>query len=253
MKKNENVNKIVFPKFRKVIYDSLPEKIIYSGLEYNFSSQLKGEKIKIAILDSGCTKHNDLKNTGEAINFCANNKNIFDTLGHSTILSGIIASNNKNGITGYAPSSYVYYAKVIDDSGKCSFNSLIAGVLWAIVKNVDIIVMALGIKYDYKIFYETIKKAYNANICIIASTGEDNEFPASYPEVLSIGNLKKNNANITIKNKKIYTTYLNDKYIQVLGISASTAIVTGVTALIIEENRNLKPNDIYVKLKNIFK
>ena len=96
--------------------------------------------------------------------------------------------------------------KVVNANGDCSFNAIVAGVLWAIIKQVDIILISLGSQTDYLILHDAIKKAYEQNICIIAASGNKNtiEYPASYPEVLSVSrNMGEN------KNGKLARTSAN--------------------------------------------
>ncbi|KKK51245.1 hypothetical protein LCGC14_3116900, partial [marine sediment metagenome] len=59
-------------------------------------------------------------------------------------MAGIIKANNRKSIIGVAPHAKILFSKVVNHKGQCSFNSLVAGVLWSIVKEVDIIVIAMG-------------------------------------------------------------------------------------------------------------
>jgi subtilisin family serine protease len=240
-------------RLTKKIVNKLPKTAVFSPSDYNIPVKYTGKNVKIAVIDSGCPVHKDIKNINGKVNFCNNNKVLYDRNGHSTIVSGIIAAKSKNGLTGLAPSSKIYSEKVVDYKGVCSFSSLIAAILWAVVKKVDIIMIALGTQYDYEMLHDAIKKAYNSNICIIASAGnnvkeKDNEidYPARYKEVFSVGGLTKNEkqnkiirekVNFTVPNKEIYSTYLNDKYVQARGSSISTAITTALAALLIEKRR----------------
>jgi len=235
-------------KIEKEIYDSLPKPIIYTHKSKDLIGY-KGKNVKISIIDSGCPSHKNIKITGEKVNFCDNSSNITDCLGHSTLITGIIGANNKGSIVGLAPGATIYHAKVINNDGNCNFNSLVAATLWSLTKEVDIIVMALGTKYDYMIFHDAIQKVKNKNICVFAAAGNDifeNEidFPAKYPEVFSVSSLKRSNKNNHIIKKKVdfachykefYTTYLNNKYIKMTGSSVATAYMSGLAALLIEK------------------
>jgi subtilisin family serine protease len=247
--------------------DELVEPIIYSPSEWNISPQYTGEKIKICIIDSGSPQHKDIKIIGEQNNFCDNpskENNNDDKIGHSTIVSGIIGAKNKKGLIGIAPNSKIYYAKVVDKKGYISYNSVVSSILWAVVKDVDIIVMALGSQYDYRVLHDAIIKAYSSGICIFAAAGNDISkkmeinFPARYPEVFSIGNINnKEKVDFVINNKEMYSTCLKNKYIKVSGSSISTAIVAGIASLLIEQlnipNKYEVPTRINQELNKILK
>lgn len=226
-----------------------------------------GKNVKISIIDSGCPNHNDIKVCGEKISFCDESTNVDDNYGHSTMVSGIISANNKGSIIGIAPDAKLFFAKVANDAGECSFNSMVAAILWSIVKQVDIIVVALGTQYDYSVMHDAIKKARDNNICVFAAAGKDIgdsdlNFPARYNEVFSASTLtrgKEKNKIIMEKsdlytpNKGMYTTYTNNKYVRAYGSSISTAYFAGHAALLIEQYRKTIPQNeipalVYSKL-----
>ena len=168
----------------KKTFKTLDKKITYSPADYKISNSFTGAGVKIAIIDSGCPSHKDIKVSGDKISFCNNNRTTVDKMGHSTIVSGIINAKNKKVITGLAPNAKMYYAKVIDDQGNSSFNSLLSAILWAIVKEVDIITLALGTQYDYSIIHDAVQKARKNGICIFAAAGNDvkrNGVEVDYP------------------------------------------------------------------------
>ena len=252
------------------VFDTLPSQVVYSASQYGILPQYTGEKVKILVIDSGLPKHKDILVKGEFANFCGEKKQVEDIEGHSTIVSGIIAARNKESIVGVAPNSIMYYAKVADKTGYIGYNSIISAILWGVIKEVNIITMAIGFPYDYKLLHDAIIKAYNSGICIIAAAGEkieDNkeiEYPAQYKEVFSVGCLPpkkkdieivKQKVNLALKDEIMFTTYLKNKYIKVGGASGATAIVSGLTSLLIEKNKLEKkeytPATIYEELSKL--
>jgi len=260
-------------KPKRNILNELDEPIIYSPLAYGIDNRCTGKRVKIAILDSGCPRHKDIKVGGDRISFCEENIGTYDGHGHATMLAGIINANNKKAITGLAPHAEIQYGRVINSKGYCGFNSLVAGVLWSIVKGVDIIVIALGTQYDYIVLKDAVKKARDIGICIFAASGDtdiddqwNSDFPARYENVISTGfmtrNKKKNiilskKVDFTLPNRGLYTTYLDNKYTKVSGSSVSTAFYAGIAAVLIEQYKKEKkadiPTEVYAKLGNIFK
>lgn len=252
-------------------FEKLSQTIIHSPEEYGISAQYTGVGTKILIIDSGCPYHKDIKVENEYQNFINDEENYHDEDGHGTIMAGLIKAKNKKTLIGIAADSDVLYAKVTDDNGDSKYAAVVSAILWGIIKNVDIIVMALGANYDYVLLHDAIKKAKKNNILIFAAAGnhikeEDAEinYPAKYPEVFSVGNLtrtKKININImqkvdfVLKNKTFISTYLKNKYTEISGSSVSTAIVAGLASLLIEKynktNKKERPKLIYSELQKI--
>lgn len=260
-------DQFVIDKKKRAIIDKVPSTIVYSPSVYGIDNKCTGRGVKIAILDSGYTNHKDIKIEGDKISFCDNNLIVNDKNGHSTMMAGIIKANNRKSIIGLAPHSKLLFAKIVNNKGECSFNALVAGVLWAIVKEVDIIVIALGSQYNYKVLHDAIKKAREYGICILAASGDEEEidFPARHEEVFSAGFLtrskKKNelikkNVDFCLPNKGLYTTYLDNKYVKISGSSVSTAFFAGLSAVLIEqykkENRKNISELVYSQLDKIF-
>ncbi len=252
---NNLLNKIKLNKKKRSIIREMPSSIVYSPSVYGIDNKCTGRGVKIAILDSGCPHHRDIKFEGEKISFCEDNIAINDTNGHSTMLSGIIKSNNRKSIIGVAPHSKLLFGKVVNNKGICDFNSLVAGVLWSIVKEVDIIVIAMGTQYNYRVLYDAIKKAKSHDICIFAASGDSEEldYPSKYKEVFSSGfltrikkknDLIKENVDYYLPNKGLYTTYLDNNYVKVSGSSISTAFFAGLGAVLVEQYKRENKKNI---------
>lgn len=272
--RRDNNEFIKLNKFKnKKIIDKLEKAIVYSPEDYGISAKYTGEGVNILIIDSGAPKHKDIELTEGQYDFSIDEDKAIDKTGHATIISGLIAAKNKNSIIGIATSAKILYAKIVDDKNNSDYNSIVAAVLWGIVKNVDIMIMAMGSQYDYNILHDVIKKAHNTGICIFAAAGnhideEDSKinYPARYSEVYSIGNLtrsKKINEKIAkkvdfaVKTKIVISTYLKNKYIKTSGSSVSTALIAGIAAILIEKNKKIKkidmPKKIYSELQKIIK
>jgi len=260
-------DRFLIDKKKRAIVDKLPSTVVYSPSVYGVDNKCTGKGVKISILDSGYANHKDIKFDGDKIIFCEENIVVNDKNGHSTMMAGIIKANNRKEIIGLAPHSKLLFGKVVNHKGECSFNSLVAGVLWSVVKEVDIIVIAMGSQYDYRVLHDAIKKAKEHDICIFAAAGDNEEidFPARYDEVFSTGFLsrskKKNdiikkNVDFYLPNNGLYTTYLENKYAKISGSSVSTAFFAGLSAVLIEQYKKENKKDIsklvYCQLDKIF-
>jgi hypothetical protein len=257
--------------------DGLSKPRVYEPLDFGFNVEsCMPSGLNIAILDSGLPNHKDfsnIKDTSHAYSMDLLNvrSDVFDNTGHSTAVSGLIASSNPSSLYGLAPNCNFFFGKILDDENKGDINSLVSGLLWTLAKNVDIIIISSYSDFDSNILKDCIKKCYNSNICVFASRFsnkiERNEYPSAYDEVFkcsvgdkseksSISDLAKNIYHICYKNVPFITSYRNDKYLKFYGSSAVSAICGGVAAHLIyklkNENKKFSVNNIYSTLINSF-
>ena len=249
----------------KNVIDKLNHKVAYKSDDYGMiDASLTGEGVKIAIIDTGYPEHADvLENVKDHVNLADNSASDTDLHGHATMLAGIIAGNSNTGVTGIARKASILSAKVSDDENHdCYFSSIVAGVLWAVVKKADVILLALGSKTNYQVLHSSIEKAYESNICIIVADEGSNLYPAAYKESLAFrarpkGKIAKKDkksqvVDIAMPNTGIYTTYGSNKYSKVYGSSFAAAIGAGLVALIIEKKRKGVPKK-QIPVKMIYK
>lgn len=254
----------------KQIMSRIDHSCHYSPSMFGMASNLKGNGVKIAILDTGKPKHKDIKNIGECVDMVESPKGCEDSYGHATMVAGVLGSNNPKTIVGIAPESQLLFAKVANSTGKCCFNSVVASVLWSIIKQVDIILISLSSDSDCPLLHDAIKKAFNSGICIIAASGKNSdkiEYPAAYPEVLAVGKKSSRSkskqfevtgdlgVNMCLPSNDIYTTYLNNKYTKASGTSLIASIGSGLAALSIEKqkikNESINPKTIYSNISSL--
>jgi len=223
----------------------------------------KGNKAKIAILDSGYNiKNSDIASgvveskvffesvAGKAIT-------IDDTLGHGTHCASIIGGRNSNNITGCAPESELYIAKICSQGSVRNYSIIVDAIKWAIDKRVDIISISYGGENPNDDLKNIIDLAVNShNILVVASIGDVIQFssnkpcyPALYPNCIAVGatNQSKKISNVTILDKKIeinapgesiYGYMLNNIAEPQSGTSQAAAIVSGICALAISHFKN---------------
>ena len=235
--------------------------IHYSPSNYGLSKELSGKGINLCIIDTGVPCHKSLASVAGKTNFCNEKSDINDEIGHATMVSGIIAGNDKKTILGLAPHVNLFCAKTIDGKGNCDINSLVASILWAIVSEVDVILMALGTSIDYQLLHDAIKKAHQQNICVVAATGNDIkqehvDFPSKYPEVFSVAvksrskkwnKILEKEAKFILKNEKNITTFGEDLFVNVNGSSMAAAVVAGCCCLLVEKYKNVLKKEFSTK------
>ena len=172
-----------------------------------------------------------------------------------THCAGVIAgADNDFGIVGVAPSAELYVAKVLGDNGSGSIQAIINGIDWAIEEQVDIISMSLGASQDPgQAFHDSIKRARQAGIIIVAASGNENThvgWPAAYPETIAVGAVDQTfgRANFSNFGKEldvvapgvdILSTYPVGRYAKLSGTSMATPMVAGIVALIQAYSRQI--------------
>ena len=161
--------------------DDIPEGVKLIGAPKFWERGKKGQGVTIAIIDTGCdVDHPDLKDRIVGVrNFTTDDnskKNIVtDYVGHGTHVAGIIAANkNGNGIVGVAPKADLLILKALSKNGG-SYNWVTNAINYAISKEVQIISMSLGGKYDDKNLHNAIKKAVSKDILVVCAAGNDGD------------------------------------------------------------------------------
>jgi minor extracellular protease Epr len=250
---------------RKII-KQLDKPHVYSGESYGLTKSLTGDGVTICVIDTGIPNHPDLPEALGSANMSSESKDALDHQGHATMVAGVIVGQNENtGIRGLAPNASMYYVKVMNSSGDCGFNSLLAAMLWSIVKQCDVVLISLGSSSDYIVLSDAISKAVDSGISVIAAAGNqpgDIDYPAAYERVISVGtadhNIKGKGWHISMaaSQDKICTTYLRNSYVMASGTSILAGLVAGLSALVIEDLRGKKdcrvdPKQVYECLSEL--
>lgn len=267
----------------KVIVNIAEANEVPTGVELiqapNIWPITKGKGITIAVLDTGCDHHPELKEQiigGQ--NFTdddGGNPDIFlDYNGHGTHVAGTIAAQENNqGIIGVAPEANLLIVKVLNRIGAGQYDWIIKGIHYAIEQKVDIISMSLGGQLDVPDLHEAIKKAIAHNILVVCAAGNEGDgdentdeyaYPGHYNEVISVGaiNHERNPTDFTNSHKQIdlvapgkeiLSTHLNGKYATLSGTSMAAPHVSGALALIkniVNESfeRELTEPELYAQL-----
>jgi subtilisin len=232
---------------------------------YEIWKKAKGETVKVAILDTGISRHDDLQiNVKGGINFSSSDsKDYEDRVGHGTHVAGIIAAaDNDIGVVGVAPRTEIYAVKVLGDNGSGSFEMIAKGIDWAVENGMDVISMSLGCNYGNDTLHDAIKRAYQKNITLVAAAGNDGDeykehdnidYPARYPEVIAVAAINKylqrswfssngEKLDVAAPGEDITSTYLNNGYAILSGTSMAAPFVTGVLALLIGKHKQTLDN-----------
>ncbi|MFC7677827.1 S8 family serine peptidase [Paenibacillus sp. GCM10028914] len=221
----------------------------------------KGKGIKVAVLDTGVSNHPDLRITG-GINIVNGTSNYVDDNGHGTHVAGTIAAlENNQGIVGIAPNADLYSVKVLGSDGTGTYTQVIEGIQWAIDHKMDIISMSFTGAENSEALHKAIKEAEASGIILVAAAGNKGlgkdtvMYPASYPEVISVGATTKSNdrANLSSTGENldivapgvdIRSTTKNGSYGNMSGTSMAVPHVVGAAAVIWSENKTSSAREI---------
>jgi RHS repeat-associated protein len=199
--------------------------------------------------------------------FINDDKTVFDNATedtHGTNVAGIISSKeNNNGIIGAAPNAKILPLKILSgNSGSTS--DAIEAINYAKTMGVKI----MNCSWGSSEFNYPLKDAINSSgmtfICSSGNSGNSSiSYPASFglPNIVSVGAIdnkgeitdftSKGNANdLYAPGKDIYTTSAGNTYGYVSGTSFSSALVSGIAALVKQSVPDITYEEMSLALKN---
>lgn len=221
----------------------IPWGIEWMGAPEQWNSNT-GDAVRVAIIDTGIDlNHPDLQaNIKGGFNALSKKKAPNDDNGHGTHIAGTVAAiRNGIGVIGMLPNADIYAVKVLDSTGNGYVSDVIEGVDWCIKNNMEILNMSFGMQNNSQALHDIVIKASQAGIKMLAAAGNNNggtsEYPAAYPEVISVGAIDQNgniatfsaieNVDIYAPGVDIYSTMNNDGYTEMDGTSMATPHAIG--------------------------
>jgi subtilisin family serine protease len=217
-----------------------------------------GYGVKVAILDTGIDlTHPDLKaNIKGGVNTISPKKSPNDDNGHGTHVAGIVAAlDNSIGVVGVAPRAFLYAVKALNSQGTGYLSDIIEGLQWCVANGIQVINMSLGASSDVQSFHDAVTATYEAGIIEVAAAGNSGgqtEYPAAYPEVISVSAVTydpnwpgdpthdtitswscRGKVDLAAPGNNIYSTYKGGTYATMSGTSMASPYVAGVAALVV--------------------
>lgn len=171
---------------------------IFGPEQYPFPSWggSTGAGVGVAVLDTGIDAgHEDLPALAGGMDLVYEDEWDRDPYGHGTHVAGTVAAlDDHRGVVGAAPGVDLYSVRVLDGTGSGQISDLVAGIEWAVQKNIPIINMSLGAQVNYQSLGEVCGKAFAAGHLLVAaagnvsggSDGDDVFYPAAYESVLAV-------------------------------------------------------------------
>jgi len=148
---------------------------------------IRGDGVKVAILDTGIAAHPDLTIAG-GVSFIPGSTSYNDLHSHGTHCAGIVAAkNNFIGVVGVAPRAQLYAVKVLGDNGNGQSSWIIAGMEWCIRNGIKVASMSLGGTNNPSVAYaNAVKRCQDNGVAVIIASG--NSYGTSFPWVCAPAN-----------------------------------------------------------------
>jgi subtilisin family serine protease len=240
-------------------------------------------KVVVAVIDTGIDSHHrdlskniwhDPNEKDQDIygwNFVSDRPNPTDEHGHGTHVSGIIGAlaDPQNGVSGVAHHVSIMSVKYYSDSnpGSVNLRNTIRAINYAVDHGAKIINYSGGGPEFAEDEYLAIKRAEANGVLVIAAAGNEHQntdlvenyyYPAAYrlSNIISVAatdinnnllpssNWGKTRVDVAAPGENIFSTLPGDHFGPMSGTSQATAFVTGIAALLLAENPNLKPAEI---------
>lgn len=249
----------------KTVPFSLPIDELYAeqwqlqmvGADSGWELETYGNYVRVAVIDSGCFAHDDLKNNLlEGKNYLTGNSDVTDNVGHGTHVSGIIAAEmNGAGIIGIAPKARIVPLKCFDPSYSTQIEDLISAIYDAVdIYDCQVINMSWGLKENNPFLKEAIEYADSKGVIMTAAVGNSGSdvlyYPAAYDNVIGVGSIdwNKNHSAFSQSNKSvmisapgenILSAYNDGHYYELRGTSQASPVIAGIAAIALSMNETL--------------
>jgi|GEM_PF-3910633 len=206
--------------------------------------------------------------------------------GHGTHMAGVIAASADNsiGVLGVAPQAKIMSLKALDDNGKARFSNIAKAIIYASDQEADIINSSWGCNCNLpKMLIKAYQYAGKKGVVFVSAGGNDansknNYAPANLKQVIAVASVDHENQlssfsnfgtsiDIAAPGQNILSTLAqgalinknpgtkmsadeNFDYYYLSGTSASSAYISGVCALILAHNPDLRVKDLKTRLRS---
>jgi subtilisin len=238
-----------------------------------------GVGVKVAILDTGIDAAHIEFNGHILAQQSFTTEPVQDGNGHGTVVAGVIAgqgvqerfeTGTSNRALGVSPGVQLLIAKVCQNSGHCMEGDIMAGIEWAVNQGADIINMSFGrdasiTDCDSDPLAAKVNWAVDLGVLVVASAGNNGNSgqgiltPACASKAIAVGAVNADNErqswsaygdplDLMAPAVSVLSTTVclgtPSCYGVVSGTSVAAPHVSGVGALLLEEDMSLLPLDI---------
>jgi len=252
------------------------EPALPQGLEMQPGVCATGNAVTVAVLDTGVdTTHpaiadnildngvdmlrvsRDVSDTGNGIDDDGDGL-VDEMVGHGTHVAGTILQ--------VAPDAQILPVKVLDSDGNGDTFSVMAGIVYAVEQDADIINLSLGSTWDSAAIAWAVSYAEQQGVLVIAAAGNGDretpmEYPASNPGVISVAATDAAGDKATYSNyntmvdisapgDNVASAYPGGTYTTASGTSMSAPLVSGTAALMLERSPTMTPQVVRDRVVN---
>lgn len=221
----------------------------------------RGRGVRVAVIDTGADlNHPELVGRIRlARNFVDDDDKAFRSDMHGTAVAGLIAAaaNNGLGIVGVAPEVELLVLKACwhtapGEGAVCNTLTLAEALAYAIEHNAAVINLSLGGPED-PLLRRLVEIALRRGTIVIGAEATqkafNQAFPVAIPGVLAVADgdawqAEHQRARIAAPGREVLTLMPFGKYDYVSGASISSAMVSGIVALLLEKNPGLPPDEV---------
>ena len=183
-----------------------------TGVETFHNEGITGKGVRVAILDTGIQKHEDLNLLGGYNAYDSTKPYDKDlAINHGTKVAGAVAmQNNDKGMIGIAPGVELYAVRIDDGKGAINrtiWSAQIKAIDWCIKNKMDAINCSFSSTTESMARREAFEKAYEAGIAIFCSAGNTQPsgdevtstigYPSKYPFVVTTANINADKTRYT--------------------------------------------------------
>lgn len=205
--------------------------------------RVKGEDIKVAVLDTGPPDHKDIE-VFKDINFTKEDKE--DKNGHSSWVCGTIKA--EGGLLGIAPRCQLHAAKVLNNDGGGEWDWLFKGLEWAYQEGCQVINISAGgdppDAFRHKMD-SLLKEMAGKNVLVVCAAGNEKNihiYPANSLYTICVGAVNRQIEKALFSNfgprmlmmapgVDLIGCWLNNGYAKGTGTSMASPFGTGVLTL----------------------
>lgn len=282
--KNYNIDYVAKTSSAHVLMDNARKIIDVDSLH---ERGITGKGVNVAIIDTGCYPHLDFvmgKNRiVKFLDFVNNSPAPYDDNGHGTFVAGVLAGNglvSNQKYSGIAPDSGLIILKALKSDGQTQAYKVLEAMQWIYSNhqkyNIKVVCMSFGSTPLAQNDPLSIgaNSLWQQGVVVVTAVGNDGpqagtvKSPGSSAKVITVGSAFLQGEEIRVADFSSrgpifeytkpdliapgvnITSVSNDTrfYRQMSGTSVSTPFVAGVSALLLQQNPLLTPNDIKANL-----
>lgn len=251
-----------------------PDDPYYAGYQWNlpligmpaaWDISRGASSVIVADIDTGIdVNHPDRPtNLSTGYNYVSSNYDVYDSQGHGTGTSGMIAAstNNQVGIASMAPGVRLVMYKEVDSNGSLPDSAISAAITNAANNGAKVINMSFGGPFYSTTEQTAINYAWGKGVVLVASAGNcgvlssecvqvnEIEYPAGFSNVLAVGatdsgdnvayfSARNSTVKVSAPGQRVFST-IPGGYASWDGTSFSAPHVSALAALIFSANPSL--------------